>query len=227
MKRFFLILSLSLLMLSNKFSIAGDSDFNRKIWLQFNPLPLIDYTPRYRFGLSYIGEKKLGYSLALGYGNEALNSWWLNGKAWNNGYSFWEIRPELQYYFRQNNYYSFYSAFEIFYLKENAVFENGSYGFSNPNQSIKYDEADFVKQKYGAHLKLGALVHARPRLDIDFYAGAGVARREIDYSNEVNPEVEDYPLFIEWIPQPYLFEGKTFLVHFTAGFKVNWLIWAK
>ena len=222
--RSFLIVWLFLFYVSSVF--ASDNQFKQKLKVQFVPLPVNDITPRYRFGLFYESGKRVNYSLDIGYGNTFMNKWRIKDSKWEDNYSFYELRPEFQYFLSQNQYFSIYGATELFYLQMKSIFTDGVYE-SEQGQTVSYARANYNKQKYGAHLKLGVVFHARPRIDVDFFAGIGVAHRKIDYYNVVNAQVEDYVIFTEWFPQTYLYEGETILPHLTGGFKVSWAIWVK
>lgn len=225
--KLFVILILVLLTFPNRLFSSDEIDLKPSLKIEFNPLPVFDYTPRYRFGLAYSSSNRMGYSLAFGYGNALLNKWRLAGYSWEKNYSFYEIRPEIQYFFNRNDYFSFYAATELFYLRMNANFENGIYGYSNSSLTVEYDHAHFDKQKYGFHIKGGLRLYARPRIDFDLYAGLGIGYRDIVYSDVINPRMGDKPIFFEWTPQSYLFQGETTMLHLTMGFTVAWQIWGK
>lgn len=220
----FLLICLFLLIFVNK-SYPADKDWSKPgLIVQFIPTTVFDYTPRYRLGLVYDAAGRMGYSIDFGYGNSTLNKWALRDYVWKKNYYFLEIRPEIRYYLTKNKYYGFYGAGEGFYIKMKSVFENGRYSSSNFSQSISYDRVHFDKQKYGFHLKFGFNFFCRPRINFDTYAGLGIGFRKIVYSNALNPIVEQEPILFEWVPQNYLFEGETTLLHLTMGFKLGWKI---
>ena len=77
---------------------------------------MIDHNPRLRVGVEYISDKKLGYSIDFGMGNNFLNHWRLNGLVWGQDYSFFEVRPEIKYLFKNTQKSYTYAAFEFFFI---------------------------------------------------------------------------------------------------------------
>jgi len=221
------LLLLSMLLLLT-FEIYSQEDYkNESIRVKINPLTMIDYTPRLRLGLEYFSNKKLGYSIDLGIGNYFLNKGRLEGLIWGKDYSFFEIRQEIKYALKRNKYYTFYCATEFFYLKLTDRLQSGHYQKENSNNVIEYESATHIKQKTGVHIKTGVALNLLKRFDIDIYGGMGIAERKINYTNVVNPLEGEGRIFVEWVPQNYLFEGKSTIFHLTMGFKIGYLLWRK
>lgn len=226
MKHSIMVIFLSLFFIQNCFSQENCEVRN---WLTFKVMPfsMIDYTPRLRLGLEYKSNKKLGYSIDFGIGNNFLNQWRLNGMIWGQEYSFFEIRPEVKYLFKNSQNYYFYGAMEFFYIDMKDFLESGHYEKENSNVETTYESATFNKQKYGLHLKGGMNIIVSNRLNFDFYGGFGFAKRTISYTDVVNPVDGTEPIFVEWIPQPYLFEGESIIFHMTLGVKIGYTFWIK
>ncbi|MBN1118893.1 MAG: hypothetical protein JXA77_16910 [Bacteroidales bacterium] len=195
----------------------------RTVRINIMPLSLIDYTPRLRIGLDFDTKGQFGYSCDFGIGNSKINNGRLDGMIWGKNYSFYEIRPEIKYTLLENNYSNLYCATEFFYLLMRDQLESGHYQKENSDFEIEYDYANFRKQKYGAHLKGGVSLSLYERLNVDFYWGIGVAERIIDYTHVLNPVEMTEPIFVEWVPQNYLFEGESVIFHMTMGFKVGYI----
>lgn len=224
MKKLILVLFFFLNIAQNSFSQENPMPTSN-LSIKLMPLSMFDSSPRYRIGLEYISNKKLGYTLDIGYGNYALNQWRFSGK--EQDYSLFEIRPEIKYLFwrHKNNY--LYAALEGFYINEKNIFETGHYQRENLDLEITFDSAKFQRQKYGAHLKLGFNLSAFERFSLDIYGGFGVARRIISYTDVVNPVVGEWPIFVEWLPQPDLFEGEQTIFHLALGFKIGYVLFGK
>ena len=200
----------------------------KRLELHIMPLTFADYTPRLRLGLEYIQNDKLGYDLEFGFGNYSINKSRLEGMVWTNEYSFFEVRPEVKYYFyRSGNDLAFYLATELFYINMSDIFEDDYYHLQNSSLIVNYDQAIFNKQKFGIHLKGGLQAILLNRLDIDFYCGIGVAYRIISYKDIINPITEEGEIFYEWILPRHKFEGNSTMFHITLGCKIGFILWKK
>ena len=119
-----------------------------------------------------------------------------------------------------------YAAMELFHINVKDILKSGEYQQEDPYMGISYESSSFSKRKTGAHLKGGVNFIALDRLHFDFYGGIGLAKRTISYSDVVNPE-EIGDIWVEWIPQPDLFEGESIVPHLTLGFKIGYTLWVK
>jgi len=200
------------------------AQFDTGLKLRITPITLLDYTPRLRVGIEYSNQTKWQYGLDFGIGNPTLNKWRLDGMVWEKDYSFFEIRPEIKYVYRKSTCFLLYCSAELFYLQLTDHLLSANYQKDNRHFVI-YDEADFKKQKTGIHLKTGADFNVFKRFYFDVYGGIGFANRTIAYANVVNPIENEGFLFVEWYPQPHLFEGQDLILHFTAGFRISYLLW--
>lgn len=108
--------------------LVSQESTDNKSWLNLKimPLSMIDYTPRFRFGLEYLSKKRLGYSIDVGIGNNFLNKWRL-GAPFGHDYSFFEVRPEIKYVLKGSDYYYPYLATEFFYINMRDHLESGQY----------------------------------------------------------------------------------------------------
>ncbi|HET8859672.1 hypothetical protein [Marivirga sp.] len=225
MKQSFLIIILALLFVHNSFS-QERSNIDNTLNFKVMPLSLLAYNPRHRIGLEYISHNRLGYSVDFGMGNNSLNKRRLSGLKWEKDYSYYEIRPEIKYLFIKSEEYFLYAALEFFHINVKDVLKSGEYQQEDPYVGISYESANFSKRKTGAHLKGGLNFIALKRLHLDLYGGIGLAKRTISYTDVVNP-VEGSEIFVEWIPQPDLYEGESIVTHLTLGFKIGYTLWMK
>lgn len=226
MKQLIVLVSLILLFTHDLYS-QEDFESGSSLRVEVSPLTMIYYTPRFRFGFEFLSNNKLGYSINFGIGNSSLNKARLDGLIFGNDYSFFEIRPEIKYVLIKNEDNSFYCATELFYIKMRDQFKSGHYQKKDSYNEIVYDSAIFNKQKTGVHFKAGIGINIFKRLDFDLYGGVGIAERKIDYSDIVNPIEGERPIFVEWIPQPDLFEGKSVIFQLTMGYKIVYTLWSK
>lgn len=230
MKRYLIVLLSLLISSQNLKAQNGDLETSR---FEFTIMPysLIDYTPHLRFGLEYYSSARLGYSIDFGYGNDFFNK--ILDRDWGKDYALFEFRAELKYFFVLREYIAFYIGPELFSITTEDILEHDWYRKGNyPQQSnldmiTSYDRADFYRQKYGVHIKVGLKLIAFKRVDFDFYAGIGAAYRIIEYSNVVNPVDEEYIAFDEWFSDRNANEGESVLLHMALGIKVGIILWEK
>jgi hypothetical protein len=200
--------------------------FSRSLEFHIVPLPIFDYTPRYRIGLEY-ETKKYGYALDFGWGNSFLNQSQLSGRVWKHNYHFYEIRPEFKYFIRQKGNSNIYTSLEIFSIFMSARFYDAFYYIDHPWLAIRFDEADFYKNKTGAHLKFGFKFKLPYAIVAEQFIGIGVARRYFDYDNVINKRwdekrnIEDHLLW----GNAFRTKGADYMLHLTLGVKfgINFL----
>lgn len=222
------IIVLWICLLSIQGSLAQERlEVKQRLMVKINPLPMIDHNPRLRVGMEYISDKKLGYSIDFGMGNNFLNHWRLNGLVWGQDYSFFEVRPEIKYLFKNTQKSYTYAALEFFFINMRDVLESGSYQKANSRIETTFDRATFNKEKYGLHLKGDINYIVSNRLNIDLYGGIGFAKRDFSYTNVVNPVDRPTTIFVEWIPKDYLFAGESTFFHTTLGMKIGYTIFVK
>jgi hypothetical protein len=193
--------------------------------IKIMPLSVLDGNPRYRLGLEFISDLNLGVGIDFGVGSSSLNKWRLGKGGWGKEYQLYEIRPEIKYLVQRKEDYYFYVATEFFFIRMRNVLESGSYHKEHTNYETRYDWANFSKQKYGAHLKGGVAIKFSTKFDLDIYAGIGAAKRKITYQDVINPIENPDPIFVEWLPQPHLFEGESRLLHLSMGIKIGYRLW--
>ncbi len=192
--------------------------------IKIMPFSLIDSNPRLRLGWEYISNDRIGFNIDVGIGNSFINQSSLKETKWGQDYSLIEVRPEIKYLFKNKKYYYFYNSIECFYINMKDVLLTDSYQLENSETWISYDRANFQKQKYGVHFKVGINIIAYERFNFDFYGGLGVAQREISYNNVINPVEGEYYRdeglgFYDYSED---YEGKTVLFHLSLGVKFGY-----
>jgi hypothetical protein len=216
--------AVTLLFLFHQGAHSQSAEKSHRIEIHTTPSSLVDFTPRLRLGVEYQQSEKFAYSLDFGLGNSVINFYRVNDSDLENDYEFWEVRPELKYYFlKPNNVVSMYGALEFFYLETSSSIYDDHYYPENTSTAILFDKADFRKQKMGAHLKAGLKLVANNKFSFDFYVGGGMAYRMVNYTNVVNPHVGEYfETCGEWGLSTKE-EGNMSLFHVTLGFKVGYI----
>lgn len=224
MKQLFIIIIISFLFIQNGFSQKSDDIKNRFI-IKVMPLSIIDFTPRYRLGVEYVTDGRMAYGVDFGVGNSTINpmsSWRFGGDFWKENYEFFEVRPEIKFLFKNRKSHYFYSSVEFFYMQMESLLRDGHYEKENSNVEINFDKAIIHKQKYGMHLKVGINLIAFRHINFDFYGGVGFAVRTYNYTDIENPVVGTESIFVEWMPQSFLFEGTSVIPHLALGFKLGY-----
>jgi hypothetical protein len=211
----------------NLFS-QDENAIGKSLEIHTMPLTIIGPSPRLRLGIEYNVGKKLGYSIEIGAGKSFLNNGFAYGWSVGKDYSFFEIRPEIKYYFLKatDNYSSLYFATELFYMTKYDVQADDFYYPKNTYSIIKFKKATYRKVKYGIHIKGGIKQLLFKRFDIDLYGGIGVAYKIIDYSNVVNPLYNDGKE-TEHILNLNKQIGESTIIHVTLGCKIGWLLFIK
>lgn len=232
MKRF-LALLLILLIFSQNLKSQNEDLQTSRFELSIMPYSLIDYNPRLRLGFEYYSSDKLGYSMdfGIGAGNSIFNQVFEREKS--QGYALYEFRAELKYFFVLKEYIAFYVGPELFFITTEDVLEHDWYRKRNyPQQSnldmiTNYERADFFRQKLGIHAKVGLKLIAFKRVDFDFYAGVGIAFRNTEYSNVVNPRDDEYHAWQDFWSERQTKEGESVIMHMALGIKVGIILWEK
>lgn len=173
-------------------------------------------TPRWRIGYIKNLNPKIKIGLDIGYGN--ANSSLI--QTFDN-YSLWEIRPEYYHIINPKRKTLKYFSLELFYLNQNEEFTNQSF-FSDENEYLTFDRADYKRQKLGLIPKFGMFVNLSNRIGLNWYSGVGINYRINSYSNFVNlgPREFDEEHFSPY----YRKEGNKIGVEFTIGLKIYYRI---
>lgn len=215
------ITSLSFLQ-SNRTFAQDNSDKKKNLTVKIMPLSMVDFTPRLRLGLEFTSSSKLGYCIDLGIGNNFINHYRLSDTKWGQNYRFYEIRPEVKYLFISRKRFYLYSAAELFFISMYDHLESDYYRTKHTSIQISFDKATFHKEKYGMHLKGGINLIAADRFNFDFYAGLGLAKRVISYTNVVNPVESTVSIFDEWWPESNVYEGESTVLHLSLGVRMGY-----
>jgi hypothetical protein len=174
------------------------------------------FTPRFRIGYIKNLNEKTKIGIDIGYGNA-------NSSIINTGdkYSLWEIRPEYYRIINPNRKTIKYFSLELFYINQNEEFITQSF-FSDQNEYLTFDKADYNRQKIGFIPKFGMFVNLSNRVGFNWYTGIGMNYRINSYSNFVNlmPRQFDEEHFSPY----YRKEGNKIGVEFTIGLKIYYRI---
>ena len=148
--------------------------------------PLTATTPgfkKWKAGYLYTINKKLKVGLDAALGLEDMPQ--LDDHEYNN-YVLWEIRPEVYHIFNPNNKYThWYISTSWFYINHKESLSNGSYKLKNEFNGINYESADYQRQKYGMHMKLGFFSNIQDRFQLNMALGVGGRVRNTKFYNVV------------------------------------------
>lgn len=229
MKRFINLLFILVLLLPKGFAQEEKTYNCNAVSLYIMPVSLLDYTPRFRFGVEYESKSALAYSIDVGFGNYATISKEIHPSSiWGKDYTSFEIRPEVKYYFHKPNpYVSLYTSAEIFYISVNNTFDTSYYYPAQERFRVYFDQAKYRKQKIGGVLKFGVKLTPFERISFDFYTGLGLAYRNKDYSQLINPETSVLSEDREWFSwsKNYLYAGESVIVQLSFGAKIGVILW--
>lgn len=160
----------------------------QKNYITLNVLsPLNPLLPRYRVGYFQRISTKWAASLDVGYGDKNIS---FKTDRQGTNYNLFEVRPELYFTYKDIG-TSHYISFEFFYVKTSDTFQDETYVPENSNRELKYEQADFDRNKIGFHIKSGHIFRLSEKFRLNLYYGIGIRKRDIQYSNVKNPEELD------------------------------------
>lgn len=194
---------------------------NKNSYITASLWPIADpFAPRLRFGYVQHLAPHWKAGLDVGFGTDELSFVADEGNL-GADYSLWEVRPEVYYIFNPEAKTLKYVSAELFYISQNHVFENRSYTSEN-NGDIRFDRADFSREKYGMHFKFGLFLNVGKHFGFNFFGGIGFRVADKQYSNVINPQADD--IFREWFTRPYDVEGRDFRPNSSLGIKFYYKI---
>ena len=173
-------------------------------------------TPRWRIGYIKNLNPKTKLGIDIGYGNAYSSVI----QTFDN-YSLWEIRPEYYHIINPKRKSLKYFSLELFYLNQNEEFENQSF-FTEQNEYLTFDKADYNRQKIGIIPKFGMFVNLSNRIGINWYTGVGLNYRINSYDNFVNLRTRQFDE--EHFSPYYRNEGNKIGVEFTLGLKIYYRV---
>ncbi len=173
-------------------------------------------TPRWRIGYIKNLNQKTKIGIDIGYGN-ANNSVIQTF----DRYSLWEIRPEYYHIINPNRKTVKYISLELFYLNHKEEFENQSF-FSEQNEYLTFDRADYNRQKIGLIPKFGMFIDLSNKIGINWYTGVGINYRINSYDNFINLRTRQFDE--DHFSSYYGEEGNKIGLEFTIGLKIYCLM---
>lgn len=173
-------------------------------------------TPRWRVGYIKTINSKTKIGIDIGYGNVDNSVI----KTFDN-YSLWEIRPEYYHIINPKKKTLKYFSLELFYLNQTEQFKNQSF-FSEHNEYLTFEKADYKRQKIGFIPKFGMFVNLSNKIGLNWYTGLGINYRINSYNNFVN--LRPKPFDEEHFSPYYRNEGNKIGVEFTIGLKIYYRI---
>jgi hypothetical protein len=173
-------------------------------------------TPRWRIGYIKNINSKIKIGIDIGYGNQSNSII----QTFDN-YSLWEIRPEYYHIINPKRKTLRYFSLELFYLNQNEKFKNQSF-FSEQNEYLTFDRANYNRQKIGLIPKFGMFVNLSNRIGLNWYTGVGLNYRINSYDDFVNLRSTQFEE--EHFSPYYRKEGNKIGVEFTIGLKMYYRI---
>ncbi len=186
MKNHVFVLLLFLVAISSvcsQIDVIGDRT-NTSSYITLSPLSLLDFhAPRLRMGYTqHLAEHwKIGLDLGIGGGTGLLS------KRESEDDILWEVRPEVYYILKPESRTIKYLSTEFFYIAQSNTLLNNVYDRED-DMRIRYDRADFERQKYGMHFKFGLFLNTGRHWGFNIYGGIGFRWATIAFSNLVNAE---------------------------------------
>lgn len=167
--------------LSAQEEIMTDS-IKKESYALINITTPIDFiAPRYRIGYIHQLAPKWRLGLAVGFNDNSINI--SNNYNIEENYRFWEVRPQLYYMFDPINKHRPYFSTEIYYINHTDTFENSSYFQDNDQGSIRFNRADYKREKYGVNFSYGFMFKIIGDFGLNTYVGLGVRVRDVSFSN--------------------------------------------
>jgi hypothetical protein len=200
-----------------------DSTFSRNIISLNLASPFDPNFPRYRLGYTHIVAPKWSQSIDFGYGNSGIlpDSSFFTNKVMAKDYRLWEIRMEARFYYLGiRKYVTPYAAIEFYYIHHTQTMYHDDYMPAIDTFAVHYEQADFLRQKYGINGKAGIIIKVSPHIAAEFYAGIGIRARKNSYVNVINPSYGTY-----WFEDYnyYYYEGTRWNFNATFGLKLNFM----
>ena len=221
-----LLLVLSTLVLNAQNDSIANSAIIKESYFTFDVFSSLNtYSPRWRVGYIKGISPKWKLGLNLGYGNSII-SYTDFAENFEEDYELWEIRPELYYNIRQTQKSTTYGSFELYYINHQDIYHNYYY-LPIGGGVIRYDQADYLRQKYGFNFNIGKFINMGKWFGMNIFTGLGFKIRNNSFSNVVNPEPAE-PDFIEALSHKDMYddseykvvEGLDYGFNFSLGLKL-------
>jgi len=153
-----------------------------RLEISLMPLSMLQLSqPHLRGGLRVYPLKNISIGADFGYGNDFL--YYMKDNSFN--YSYYSIRPEIDYSIIRTDEHNFYIGLEYFYYKKQNSLTAGSF-FTKDFYHMQFTQADYTKIKEGLHLKTGLTIYTKHGLLLDFYTGIGYRRKFAEYTNVID-----------------------------------------
>ncbi|MEC7772556.1 MAG: hypothetical protein VX798_15335 [Bacteroidota bacterium] len=141
---------------------------------------------RWRLGYRHQVNQRWAIGADFGYGNKKLAL--LKER---EDYRLYEFRPELLYLLQQKSRTKVYFSLQPFYILHKETLVHKSV-FAQDIGSVRFDQADYKRTKYGLTLNYGFLFPISSSMRVNVYIGGGLKRRLNKYESFVNPTLDPY-----------------------------------
>ncbi len=195
---------------------TSGSALDRGFGLHLMPLSFFNRLGRMRLG-GQLKRNRWCYMLDVEVGHN-LTQEWISARE-DRDFRFFGVRPEIRYDLDKYD-PTFYVAMELPLTVMNRFFTGR---FTAENGDLRrVDEARQARFRISGIAKIGVQFLAGEHVFFDFYAGLGVAYRDIHYTERVG-ETEAFNDFFEWgISSNLSREGGVLVPEIAAGLRFGW-----
>ncbi len=173
---------------SNKLERFPNADDAYITFEIFSPFYIAN--PRYRLGYIHPLSKswKIGGEIGLGSDETTVTIAQYDDQ---EDFSIFETRAQVYYILNPSKRVNHYISIEPFYFNQNSVINFSNFR-NEDGFTIRYDQADYQREKIGANLLYGVFIPFGKSVGLNFYVGLGVRSRINTYTNLVNPETSSF-----------------------------------
>ena len=217
-----ILLCLSMALFSQNEEEKNDFPNAKNNYITFDMSTPINWVaPRYRFGYIHSIDENWKVGADVGFGSEYTTFKVLEDDDSEN-YLLFEGRFEVYRVLNPTKRVNMYVSGELYFIHHTERYYYDEFERDDEFVTIRYDRADFTRNKYGVNLKFGVIVPFGDKFGINAYIGAGPRMRDVKFSNLVNPrEIDYYDDYYhdEWWSNNYQNEGEHIGFNFTLGLK--------
>jgi hypothetical protein len=156
--------------------------------------PIFSYANRYNLGFYHQLTDHFIAGLEVGYGSTPISiGMGRVGEHITKAYKIYEFKPELMFVLNPKNTTRKFLSIDTYYIYHTDKFDNefeynSFYHDTRSDKYYSYDSANYTRRKYGLNLNFGMICSFSKHLGLIWKAGVGIRKRNVEYSNIVNPE---------------------------------------
>lgn len=179
---------------------AQDTLKKHQVQFSLNSFTISD-VPKYSVSYFYTLNQKYKIGATLAYGSNAIIIGNVGNKTWTEivgkpqqDYQVFEIRPEIQKYFRIHKKTPHFIGLQAQYLHHTDRFDNGvRYNTSDERYFVRAKSGDFTRTKLGLLFVYGMQIHFNDAKSFGMVPkiGVGIKNRYVKYDNLVDPVIAE------------------------------------